>query len=95
MKTTSQFILEKSPWWGGFWERMVKLTKGTLKKTLEKANVGVVGLLVEIKTVILCRPLTYVGLDNVESCLTPSHLVCGKRIFDLPNGKVQLGLLDS
>ena len=73
---------------------MVKLTKGALKKTLEKANVVVVGLLVEIETV-MCRPLTYVGLDDVESCLTPSHLVCGKKIFDLPNGKVQLGLLDS
>ena len=59
MKITWQFILEKSPWWGGFWERMVKLTKGALKKTLGKANVGVVGLqtvLVEIEAVINCRP---------------------------------------
>ena len=98
MKITWQFILEKSPWWGGFWERMVKLTKGALKKTLGKANVGVVGLqtvLVEIEAVINCRPLTYVGSDDVESCLTPSHLVCGKRILDLPNGEIQLGLLDS
>ena len=98
MKITWKFILEKSPWWGGFWERMVKLTKGALKKTLGKANVGVVGLqtvLVEIEAVINCRPLTYVGSDDVESYLTPSHLVCGKRILDLPNGEVQLGLLDS
>ena len=39
--------------------------------------------------------IDHLWLDDVESCLTPSHLVCGKRIFDLPNGKVQLGLLDS
>ena len=60
---------------------MVKLTKGALKKTLGKANVGVVGLqtvIVEIEAVINCRPMTYVGSDDVESCLTPSHLVCGK-----------------
>ena len=64
----------------------------------DRANVGVVGLqtvLVEIEAVINCRPLTYVGSDDVESCLTPSHLVCGKRILDLPNGEIQLGLLDS
>ena len=49
--------------------------------TEKKANVGVVGLqtlLVEIEAVINCRPMTYVGSDDVESCLTPSHLVCGK-----------------
>ena len=29
-----KFIVEKTPWWGGFWERMVKSVKNCLKKKL-------------------------------------------------------------
>ena len=28
------FIVERAPWWGGFWERMVGLTKSALRRTL-------------------------------------------------------------
>ena len=28
------FIVERAPWWGGFWERMVGLTKAALRRTL-------------------------------------------------------------
>ena len=89
LKIQWKFILEKSPWWGGFWERMVKLTKDALKKTLGKAQVCLEGLhtvLVEIEAVMNSRPLTYVGADDSRECLTPSHLVCGKRIISLPSG---------
>ena len=27
------YILEKAPWWGGFYERLVKSLKSSLKKT--------------------------------------------------------------
>ena len=27
-----KFIPKRAPWWGGFWERMVGLTKSALKK---------------------------------------------------------------
>ena len=75
-----------------------QINEGCTEKTSGKANVGVVGLqtvLVEIEAVINYRPLTYVRSDDVESCLTPSHLFCGKRILDLLNREIQLGLLDS
>jgi len=42
-------------------------------------------VLIEIEAVINCRPLAYVGADDVRESLTPSHLVCGKRIIGLPS----------
>ena len=30
---TWQFIPKRAPWYGGFWERILGLTKQTLKKT--------------------------------------------------------------
>ena len=32
-----EFILEKSPWWGGFYERIIGITKSCLKKVMSKA----------------------------------------------------------
>ena len=29
-----QFIAEKAPWWGGYWERMVQSVKRCLRKTI-------------------------------------------------------------
>ena len=34
--TELEFILEKSPWWGGFYERMIDITKSYLKKVMGK-----------------------------------------------------------
>ena len=33
-----EFILEKSPWWGGFYERLIGITKMCLTKTIGKAR---------------------------------------------------------
>ena len=34
-----KFIIEASPWWGGFWERLVQSTKRILRKSLSCATV--------------------------------------------------------
>jgi len=39
-----KFILEKYPWWGGFWERLVRTTKTALKKTFGNARVDLESL---------------------------------------------------
>ena len=32
-----KFILERAPWWGGFYERLIRSAKGCLKKILGDA----------------------------------------------------------
>ena len=79
------FNVERAPWWGGAFERMVKSTKRCLRKLIGKAQFSydeLVTVLAEIESVINSRPLTYVSVDDVEEPLTPSHL---RRILDLPD----------
>ena len=78
---------------GGVWERLIGLTKTALKKVLGKALVTLPvlqTLIVEIEAVLNDRPLTYVSadIDDAEP-LTPSHLICGRRITSLPHQTVE------
>ena len=57
------FMVEKAPWQGGFYERMIQSTKRCLKKILGRSAMNFESLrmlLVEIETTINNRPLTYV-----------------------------------
>ena len=76
------YILELSPWWGGFYERMVRVVKVAIKKVLRNARVSydeLVTILVEVKNMINSRPLTYVSDENIE-VITPYHLLHGRNI---------------
>ena len=84
------FIIEKAPWWGGFWERLVRSIKKPLKKILGRSTLSFDELstvLVEIEGIINSRPLTYVYDDNesISFPLTPSDLIYGRRITSTPN----------
>ena len=74
------FIIERAPWWGGFWERLVASVKRPLKRIFGRSTLTYYELqtiLVEIEALINARPLTYVYDDqecNYEP-LTPSHLI--------------------
>ena len=91
-RITWTFIVERAPWWGGFWERLIKIIKRCLKKivgrstlTLEELNT----VLIEIEAVINARPITYV-YDNEESLsypLTPSQLINGRQITPMPSSE--------
>ena len=79
------FIEELSPWWGGFYERLVKVVKNALRKNLRNAKVNYVELetlLIEIEGMINARPLTYISDDpNNTEPITPYHLLHGRNIL--------------
>ena len=82
------FNLEKAPWWGGFFERMVQSVKRYLKKSIGKARLSydeLITVLMEIEAIINCRPLSYLSAEDLDEPLTPSHLMTGHRLLSLPN----------
>ena len=87
-----QFIVEKAPWWGGYWERMVRSVKRCLRKTLGRSTLTFDELgtvLVEIEATLNNRPLTYVYDDNegLSYALTPADLIYGHRLVTSPSGR--------
>jgi hypothetical protein len=78
-----RFILPASPWWGGFYERLVRTVKACLKKTLGKAFVTFEELqtiLCDIEVAVNNRPLAYVSEDDLDEALTPFHLMYGRGV---------------
>ena len=89
-RITWNFIVEKAPWWGGYWERLVRSIKSPIKKVIGRSTVSydeMCTLLTEVEAVINARPLTYVYDDeeSVSYPLTPSDLIYGRRITVNPN----------
>ncbi|XP_043234481.1 uncharacterized protein LOC122387894 [Amphibalanus amphitrite] len=77
-----KFIVPRSPWWGGWWERLVRTVKVGLRKScgsrcLSRTELETV--LLEVEACINSRPLTPVT-DSLEgdSPLTPSHFLTGR-----------------
>lgn len=93
-RITWNFIIERAPWWGGYWERLVQSIKRPLKKVLGRSTLNfdeLNTLLVEIEGVINSRPLTYVydDVDSLSYPLTPSDLIYGRRITPTANSSHQ------
>ena len=81
------YNLEKAPWWGGFYERLVKSLKRCLKKTIGRAKLSydeLVTVVTEAEMILNCRPISYVSSEDLEEPLTPSHLIVGRRLGALP-----------
>ncbi|XP_068213866.1 uncharacterized protein [Palaemon carinicauda] len=83
-----RFNVSRSPWWGGWFERLVGSVKVALKKTLGIRYVSKKELettLVEIEACINSRPLTFVSDEpDFEHYLTPSHFILGRNITSKP-----------
>ena len=83
-----RFNLARAPWWGGMFERMVRSTKRCLVKAIGLRKLTYEELstvLAEVEMVINNRPLVYVGEEDVNQPLTPSHLFCGRRTMSDDN----------
>ena len=88
LQVSWNFNMEKAPWWGGFFERLIVCTKRCLKKTIGRANLTFDELrtvITEVEAVVNSRPLTFIHADDLEELLTPSHLILGFRVLSLPD----------
>ena len=84
-KINWKFIVKRAPWMGGFYERIVGMTKSTLQKVLGKSRINLeelTTLITEVEATLNDRPLTYIS-DGVP--FTPSHLMCGRPLKSLPH----------
>ena len=90
---TWKFIPKRAPWYGGFWERLIGLTKAALKKVLGRTFATLPSLqtiIVEVEAILNDRPITYIPSDvNDPEPLTPAHLLYGRRITSLPHPMVE------
>ncbi|KAJ8018117.1 hypothetical protein HOLleu_44067 [Holothuria leucospilota] len=83
-----RYIPEKSPWVGGFYERLVDLVKRAIKKTLWKmtvTNEGLQTLIAQIEGTLNTRPLLTLSPDiNDQSVLTPAGLMAPMSQLGMP-----------
>ena len=78
-----RYILPASPWWGGFYERLVRSVKTSLRKILKRSSVTFEELqtiLCEIEYTINSRPLCYGSDDDIFTTITPNHLIFGRNL---------------
>jgi hypothetical protein len=73
-----KFIPPGSPWFGGFYERLIKEVKRAIADTLKGQEVTKVQLNIALQDAchrINCRPLTHNSIDSQDGpVLTPHHL---------------------
>ena len=87
-----RFIPKRAPWYGGFGEHLIVLTKTAIKKVLERRHVPLSTLetiIVEIEAILNDRPLTFVPSDlRGPEPLIPAHLLRGRRITCLSHQQI-------
>lgn len=87
-KISWEFIPPAAPWWGGFWERMVRSVKEPLRRMLGNSvvtNDQLKTILMEVVSVINDRPLTTVTEDpNDLDPLTPNMFLRGTKNASFP-----------
>ncbi|XP_065060581.1 uncharacterized protein LOC135687855 [Rhopilema esculentum] len=87
-----QFIVDRSPWQGGAWERLIRSVKRCLKKVIGRSYLTQIELntiLIEVEAVINSRPITYVydDTDGISYPLTPCQLINGRNLSLLPQDR--------
>lgn len=83
-----RFNIEKAPWWGGILGRMIGLMNRCLRKIIGRSKLTYDELLTaatEVELILNSRPLTFVSSNDKEEPLTPSHLIVGRGLSNLPD----------
>ena len=85
--------MEKAPWWGGFWERLIRITKDCIKRAVGRALLTFEELrtiLTEVEAIVNSRPLTYVydDINGTSYPLSPAQFIYGRRISATPNDEL-------
>ncbi|CAG7719230.1 unnamed protein product [Allacma fusca] len=83
-----RFNPPSGPWWGGWWERFIGLSKNILKRVLGRACLNyeeLLTVLCDCESVLNSRPLTYVSEESDDLIpLTPAMLLREVRESGLP-----------
>lgn len=88
LKIEWTFNIERAPWWGGMFQRIVRSTKRCLRKVVGRTTLSYEELLTivtEVEMIVNSRPISYVSSNDLEEPLTPSHLLIGRRLLSLPD----------
>ena len=79
--------MECAPWWGGVFECMIRSTECCLCKVVGSSTFSQDKLLIavgKIEVVVNSRPLSYIPSADYKEPLTPSHILVGRRLLNLP-----------
>lgn len=86
------FIAPKAAWWGGHFERLIRIVKDCLKRSLKTRVLPLfefITLIKEIEAIVNSRPLTHIpSSPNDPVPLTPAHFVASRIPISLPSGRV-------
>lgn len=78
-----KYIAELAPWWGGFYERLIRSFKSAIRKTIGRrlmTEEQLRTIVVEAEGVLNNRPLTYVYDDPNEPLpITPADVIGGRQ----------------
>jgi hypothetical protein len=88
------FNMARSPWWGGFFERLIGIMKISLSKTIGRALLKFEELeevLLDVEVFMNNRPLCYVGEEFEVPVVTPNILLHGQPTCFLEENTDEIG----
>jgi hypothetical protein len=87
-----KFIPPSAPWWGGWWERLIRSAKDLIKRMLGFRKLSAVELetcLCEVEYAMNHRPLTFVTEDPEDLVpLTPAMFIYDLPVSEMPESKL-------